>query len=103
MDENFDECDFNDAESLNIFRIIQEFTNNSIKHSKGDLISIEFKKDSRSIQIHLKDNGVGFKMSKIKAGLGLGNMQNRLVFGQFKSEFIETNGKGTYLKIQKNS
>lgn len=101
VSDNINNRDFSQEESSNIYRIIQEFTNNSIKHSKGDLITIEFKKEKNLLKINIEDNGIGFDLTKVKKGLGLGNIQNRLVFSQFKSKFINSKGKGTHLRIVK--
>lgn len=43
-----------------IYRIIQECVYNSLKHSKGNLITVTLKSDDKNFLINVKDNGVGF-------------------------------------------
>ena len=69
---------------LQIFRIIQELINNSIKHGKATLIRISFSKNSCAYS----DNGIGFDNSKLEKTMGLGfsNIKNRIrnINGTFK-------------------
>ncbi len=69
---------------LQIFRIIQELINNSIKHGKATLITISFSKNSCAYS----DNGIGFDNSKLEKTMGLGfsNIKNRIrnINGTFK-------------------
>ncbi|HTB07670.1 MAG TPA: PAS domain S-box protein [Bacteroidia bacterium] len=69
------------ALEMTIFRIVQEFINNSIKHGNAAKISIHM--DAAiipgSVFLHLQDNGKGFDTKKItKPGMGLKNMKSRV-------------------------
>ena len=62
-----------------IFRIVQEFINNSIKHAKAKSISTMLQW-SNELLVSISDDGVGFDIDQIKnsgKGLGLFNMENR--------------------------
>jgi PAS domain S-box-containing protein len=63
-----------------IFRIVQEFIANSIKHGKASKINLHFTCESDKIEISLKDNGIGFDASKtqLNSGLGLKNIKSRV-------------------------
>lgn len=66
---------------VDIFRVVQEFINNSIKHGKAKYIGIQLKynKAGKKIYILLKDTGKGFDMSKKNtSGLGLTNVKSRI-------------------------
>lgn len=66
---------------LNIFRIIQELVNNSIKHGKATAIQIEIDKKARNTFITITDNGIGFDTHKNNGtpkGIGLSSIKNRL-------------------------
>lgn len=69
---------------LQIFRIIQELINNSIKHGKATLITIIFSKNN----CIYSDNGIGFDTSQLEKTMGLGfsNIENRIknINGTFK-------------------
>ena len=66
---------------LNIFRIIQELVNNSIKHGKAKEISIILEKQDQEIKLYYKDKGKGFNTDdKFTNGKGLGmkNIESRI-------------------------
>ena len=62
---------------LTIFRIIQETTNNALKHAKATTVHISLVKVRNNIQITIEDNGVGFDLHSVKKGGGLKNIRNR--------------------------
>ena len=64
----------------NIYRVVQELISNSIKHSNCTAIKIDFKRTPESLQISYSDNGNGFIASKVKKGLGLKSINNRVYF-----------------------
>lgn len=79
----FSELSFDEKVSnlhLQIFRIIQELINNSIKHGKASEIDIKFRINGSQNQCIYSDNGVGFDSSKIEKtkGLGFSNIENRI-------------------------
>ncbi|PKV50790.1 histidine kinase/DNA gyrase B/HSP90-like ATPase [Aquimarina sp. MAR_2010_214] len=84
-----------------LFRVTQEFLQNSIKHSRCKNISIALSKDEKKIQLRLEDDGKGFDIDKLKAkGIGLKNMEKRtqMLGGEF---FLESQiNKGTKLTVK---
>ncbi|HLO72816.1 MAG TPA: histidine kinase [Flavobacterium sp.] len=76
---------FNDADidrNLHIFRILQELLNNSVKHGKATLISIEFTTLDHQNMCTYTDNGVGFDYLEEdnRKGLGMRNIESRISF-----------------------
>jgi signal transduction histidine kinase len=71
---------------LNIYRIVQELLNNTIKHSGASeaSISIDFSEENEHLTLKYKDNGKGiekhlFEKNNIKnMGLGLKNITSRV-------------------------
>jgi two-component system, NarL family, sensor histidine kinase LiaS len=55
-----------------LYQIILEYINNCIKHSKATEIYIEIKEQTNLITTHIKDNGIGFNVSKVKNSNGKG-------------------------------
>jgi PAS domain S-box-containing protein len=87
-------------QSFALFRIIQEFINNAIKHSKADRLQIEFASKNKLAFITLIDNGVGFDMSKLRnRGMGLNNVKSRIRPYNGEVDIISRPGKGTRYKI----
>ncbi|MFY0598461.1 MAG: type IV pili methyl-accepting chemotaxis transducer N-terminal domain-containing protein [Cyclobacteriaceae bacterium] len=90
----------------NLYRIIQESVNNSIKYSKASNIEVRFSHTVNSLSIKVKDDGKGFDYSRLvenghfeKAGHGIFNMKERTAYigGIFN---LETElGKGTQIFI----
>lgn len=100
MDEKIDEeYSFSALEGINIYRVIQESINNSIKHAEPNEIKIKFKKSGERFVICVSDNGIGLDENNIKLGNGIHNMHKRIA--ELGGELTITNnkGKGTKLKI----
>lgn len=62
---------------LNIYRIIQEFAQNSLKHSGCSELIICFDNLNDGFLLTLKDNGKGFDINNHNNGNGLKNMETR--------------------------
>lgn len=58
-DVNFDNYD--DLILINLFRIIQECCNNTIKHSKGKKLNIKMYEENKNLILIIQDDGVGFQ------------------------------------------
>ena len=63
-----------------VFRIVQEFITNSIKHGKAKKIDLHFVCEKNKLLIKLKDDGLGFDASKttLNSGMGLKNIKSRV-------------------------
>ncbi|MEO9869912.1 tetratricopeptide repeat-containing sensor histidine kinase [Ekhidna sp.] len=64
--------------SLEIYRVIQELVNNSLKHSQCSRIRLELTSIKDSLNLIYEDNGVGFKKEEVIRGMGLKNIENRV-------------------------
>ncbi|QKX05097.1 histidine kinase [Aquimarina sp. TRL1] len=62
-----------------IFRILQEFFSNTIKHSKADELNVLVHYKTDRLEIKARDNGIGFNQhtASPRQGIGLLNMQSR--------------------------
>ncbi|MEZ4968099.1 MAG: tetratricopeptide repeat protein [Flavobacteriaceae bacterium] len=68
---------FTGLQGLNIFRIVQEATNNALKYAEADQIGISIRKTGNNIHFSIQDNGKGFVEKEVEAGNGLLNMRKR--------------------------
>ncbi|MBX7173259.1 MAG: hypothetical protein K1X72_19980 [Pyrinomonadaceae bacterium] len=96
---------------INFYRIIQESVNNIIKHSKATKAKIRIKRDEKSLDIMIRDNGQGFQMDeefnakskiqnpKSEGGFGLIGVRERIDLLGGKAEINTAPGRGTELKI----
>lgn len=64
---------------INLYRIIQELINNSLKHAHASKISLSLTRRDDALSLVYEDNGIGFNLDKAQmaSGIGLGNIQNR--------------------------
>jgi two-component system sensor histidine kinase UhpB len=89
--------DYSYFDEYSIYRIIQEFTNNSIKYSSCNEVSCEIDYKDDELKIIIQDNGKGFDQTTTSAGIGLQNMKQRAFAAGFSMELISTLGAGTRL------
>ncbi|MBK9192843.1 MAG: hypothetical protein IPM77_15840 [Crocinitomicaceae bacterium] len=102
--DDLDKLTIEDHQSLRIYRIIQELTTNTIKHSEATAIRIEALYDPNHLTIIYQDNGKGMDRDKWKSAdnsVGLRSIMQRLNYlnGTIK---IERPKKGfkVVMKIQ---
>lgn len=67
----------NDDEKMHIYRIVQELTNNTIKHGEAGALKLSINEDEDDIKFTYLDNGVGLKSKGDQKGVGLMSMQER--------------------------
>lgn len=99
VSENFPELE--KTLEIALFRIIQEFINNSIKHGKATKIIMELKSEDNNIHIYLRDNGKGFDFNNVDymQGMGLKNIKSRVQSYNGEITIESTLGTGTKFKI----
>jgi len=80
-----------------LFRIVQEFITNAIKHAKASELNVKLFYDNNELEITVKDNGVGFDINKksTKSGIGLLNMKGRAELIKATFNMTSEKGKGT--------
>ncbi|WMJ85408.1 sensor histidine kinase [Anaerocolumna sp. MB42-C2] len=97
--------------NLTLFRIVQEASNNAIKHGKANKILIELSYEKDFILLSISDNGKGFKKdscieskTNMVSGYGLSMMKERvlLLSGDFNIESKENNGTKILVKVPLN-
>lgn len=84
---------------INIYRIIQEFINNSLKHSQLSKLELKILQNEYSMDILLKDNGKGFDIDSVSKGNGIFNIKTRLQALNASYKFESEIGKGTKLEF----
>jgi signal transduction histidine kinase len=89
-------------EELHLFRILQEFINNSIKHANATELRLEIIETTDELVIVYKDNGIGFNVKKAlnKNGLGLKNIKSRVAILNGTLFIDSLRGKGSTFNIK---
>ncbi|HAA14420.1 MAG TPA: two-component sensor histidine kinase, partial [Cytophagales bacterium] len=62
-----------------VLRIVQEFTQNSLKHARCQRLTLQLKDAAEGLKVTIADDGVGFDPDQLPedAGIGLLNMRQR--------------------------
>ncbi|WP_339661014.1 ATP-binding protein [uncultured Polaribacter sp.] len=94
-----DAIDIDKKATIIIFRILQEFFSNTIKHSKASELDVSLSYSDSNLIIIAKDNGIGFLSEEKKEGIGLLNIKNRAKLIGAEAVFSSEIDKGTILKI----
>ena len=90
----------NEKSSIIIFRILQEFFSNTIKHSKASKLDVTLEYTEGELQITAKDNGIGFvKEETSHKGIGLHNIESRAKLIGANVGFQSVPEEGTSLVI----
>ena len=90
----------NQKDEIILFRILQEFLSNSVKHSKTDKLEVTLDFTSDTLLINARDFGVGFNESEIEKGSGLLNMKSRakLIYTDFQLKSDKEKGVSLTLR-----
>lgn len=88
-----------------LFRILQEFSNNTLKYSKAENLVIELKYTDNQLEIYAEDDGIGFDINDTskQEGIGLLNMKSRakLIGGTIDLKSSKNNGTKLYINCPK--
>lgn len=83
-----------------LFRLLQEFIQNSLKHAGCKKIKIDLQPVNNNFTVSASDDGKGFDATQKKEGQGLLNMQRRAEELNAVYEFKSAPGMGTQLVLQ---
>ena len=99
---------FYTAENLNevpdrykteLYRIIQEATNNIIKHAHATYVEVQIIADQNTLNLMIEDNGIGFDPAEDSHGMGLNNIRSRVSLLHGELDIDSQPGRGTVLNI----
>lgn len=86
-------------DAIILFRILQEFFSNVIKHSRADFLTVKFDFKPQRLQINATDNGVGFDVNEVQKNSGLLNMESRAELINTKFDLTSSKESGTSLSL----
>jgi signal transduction histidine kinase len=100
-----EEIDIKKEKEIILFRILQEFCNNTLKYAKAKNLNAKLIFDEQTVSIQLEDDGVGFDTNDASKfnGIGLLNMKNRaeLINAEYNYSSIPNKGTKLYIKSSK--
>jgi len=83
-----------EVQEISLYRITQEWINNTLKYSDADRVNVQITKDENEITLLIEDNGTGFDLGLMQSGKGNGwrNMNSRANLIKGKLEVDTTQG-----------
>lgn len=93
--------DLSNENEIILFRILQEFCNNTLKYSKAKNLKIELNYTNNQLEIFAEDDGIGFDLNDKtnQHGIGLINMKSRAKLIGGKIDLKSSKNIGTKLHI----
>ena len=82
----------NSDQTMTIYRILQEFLSNSLRHGKATEVRIFLNFLEDNLRIHMKDNGVGCNL--VNSGIGLKSIKERVAIFGGTMEYYTKDGDG---------
>jgi signal transduction histidine kinase len=91
--------EFASVQGMNIYRIIQEAVNNSLKYAAATSVTVSVSKMDDTYKVEIKDDGNGFDEATIKKGNGLTNIRKRAEDLGGTVKIISILGEGTTVLV----
>jgi len=91
----------NPENDISIYRMVQELVNNILKHANAKEIKVHSNYTGRLLELTISHNGKGLTQQQFeelrynKDGMGLKNIQNRVILLRGKIEFATDDNKST--------
>ncbi len=85
-------------QKMHLYRIVQELTNNTLKHSQGNALKLMISTSKNDIKFTYLDNGSGFKSKQDLSGIGLMSIKERVSL--MNGSVTMTSNKPTGIKVQ---
>lgn len=85
-----------------IYRVLEELLNNTIKHSGASKANVVFQTEGSILRVDYNDNGKGLPQleDKIKKGMGMQNIESRLMNINATYQLESYSGKGFQISIR---
>lgn len=96
-----DYYDLSNEKEIILFRILQEFCNNTLKYAKAKNLNIKLNFNKEELIITAEDNGIGFDINDTskQTGIGLMNIKSRAALIGAEIELKSSKNQGTKLYI----
>lgn len=96
---------FNKNREKAIFRVLQELTNNTLKHSEAENVAVHFHFEAEQLSIQYKDDGRGFDKPAYEAqndwtSFGLKSMESRIAFLNGQITYKTSPKQGVEVKLE---
>jgi signal transduction histidine kinase len=82
-----------------LLRIVQEQLNNIIKYSQATEVLVSLSVQEETMQLSVKDNGIGFDANRQRNGIGLSNIYDRVASCKGTMQLQTSIGQGCALSV----
>ncbi len=83
-----------------LYRVAQEALHNVVRHARATRVDMQLRCIPEQVSLTVRDNGVGFDSDQIRRGLGLTNMQERMLAVGGQLEVQSEVGEGTTVRAK---
>lgn len=87
------------AVAENLLFIAQQATDNALRHAHPNVVHVTLSFDGHEIRLAVQDDGCGFVVTKVRYGMGLTNMRDRVEFIGGKFALSSRPGAGTTVEV----
>ncbi len=101
IDENIYTLELHREEKRNLYLIVKEVINNSIKYASCQNISVQVSGGKRNLTLQITDDGIGFDEQQVAKGNGLNNIRTRANEIDYQLEILSTPQMGTSVILEK--
>ena len=90
-----------EEQEIHLFRILQELTNNTLKHAEASTVLVDLSQDSEGIHLVYEDDGKGFDSARVEeeGGLGITSIRSRITALQGEIDIHSSAGEGSSFNI----
>lgn len=90
-----------DVQRTSIYRVVQEALTNCARHAKARRVLVSVHAEENQVVVVIQDDGVGFEpSSRMRSGLGLIGMQERVQELEGTLKIASERNKGTTLRVE---
>ncbi|PJA31596.1 MAG: hypothetical protein CO187_08575 [Zetaproteobacteria bacterium CG_4_9_14_3_um_filter_53_7] len=83
-----------------LYRVVQESLTNIVRHANANHVEVELQRTGDQIRLEISDNGCGFDLDAMPAGMGLVGMRERVQAMDGLFQIFSEPGKGTTVICQ---
>ena len=83
-----------------IYRLVQEATNNAVKHADPERISVTVSRVDDGVEVIVADDGRGFDTDAVERSFGLVGMEERATLSGGSLQIESTPGRGTQVRAE---
>ncbi|MDX1406819.1 MAG: ATP-binding protein, partial [Saprospiraceae bacterium] len=91
-----------EATEIMIYRIVQELSNNVVKHARADQVLIQLNLTEGELFLIVEDNGVGFDPASVdqSASMGMQSLYSRVHYLGGELDLASVPGEGTCVTVR---